>query len=281
MSLSRQISNWKINNPGKIPDWPKRLAFKALRATQQLRCMPDYCIIGAQKSGTTSLYSYLALHPQVKPSHVKEIHYYNDHYVKGRKWYRAHFPIGPIDRSGRDFITGEASTMYLHDVDTPARMLADVPDIKLMLVLRNPVDRAISHYHHRIRSGRETRSVDEAFETALIRAGESDFESGTETDYLAYGAYAKYIEHWLSIFPENQFLVMQAEAFFEDAAPQFEKVSRFLDIDFIPPEESRKFNAGAYDKKSNVQLRRDLEAYFKPLNESLYTMALVDFRWNA
>ena len=163
MSLSQKFSNWKIRNPGKIPDWSKRAAFQLLRATQSMRCLPDYCIIGAQKSGTTSLYSYLALHPQVKPSYVKEIHYYNKHFSKGIEWYRAHFPIDWYGRSAKGFITGEASTMYMYDADCPTRMYADVPDIRLLLVLRDPGDRAVSHFHHRVRTGRESRSIDEAF----------------------------------------------------------------------------------------------------------------------
>ncbi len=278
MSIRRKLSDWKIRNPGKIPEWPKKAAFKVLRATQSMRCMPDYCIIGAQKSGTTSLYSYLALHPQVKPSYVKEIHYYNKHYGNGLKWYRAHFPVGSLDPSCRNFITGEASTMYLHDTKTPVRMFKDVPDVKLMLVLRNPVDRAISHYHHRVRSGREKRTIDEAMHSALCRVSAGDFESGTETDFLAYGCYAEYLNNWHKVFQPKQFLVMQAEAFFADPLPEFRKVSEFLGIDYLPPVTTRHFNAGEY-KKEDLFLREELASYFRAYNEELYRMAQIDFFW--
>lgn len=277
--IIKKISDWKIRNPGKIPNWPKQVAFQLLKATQSMRCMPDYCIIGAQKSGTTSLYSYLALHPQVKPSYVKEIHYYNDYYNKGQKWYRAHFPLGPLERAKRDFITGEASTMYLHDSVSARRMFADVPDIKLMLVLRNPVDRAVSHYHHRIRSGRETRSFEDAMSRALSNARAGEFTSGTETDYLRYGCYAKDIKRWLEVFPEEQLRVIQAEALFENPAPIFKDVSDFLGIDYLKPVSSRKFNAGGY-VKDEVSLQAELEEYFKPFNADLYSMKSVDFSWD-
>ncbi len=279
MSITQKLSDWKIRNPGKIPNWPKQAAFQLLKATQSMRCLPDYCIIGAQKSGTTSLYSYLALHPQVRPSYVKEIHYYNKHFIEGKKWYRAHFPLGPLDREKRDFITGEASTMYLHDTESPARMFADVPHIKLMLVLRNPVDRAVSHYHHRVRSGRETRSFDEALKSALLKVKAGEYVSGTETDYLRYGCYVEDIKHWLNFFPEEQFRVIQAEALFESPAPIFKEVSDFLGIDYLEPTSSRKFNSGGY-KKDDASLRSELEAYFQPFNEALYRLSSVGFKWD-
>ena len=250
-----------------------------LKATQSLRCMPDYCIIGAQKSGTTSLYSYLALHPQVRPSYVKEIHYYNQHYIEGKKWYRAHFPLGPVDREKRDFITGEASAIYLYDAESPARMFADVPEIKLMLVLRNPVDRAVSHYHHRVRSGRETRSFNEAFDSALLKMKAGDSVPGTETDYLRYGCYVEDIKHWLTIFPAEQLRVIQAETLFESPAPIFKEVSEFLGIDYLEPASSRKFNSGGY-KKDNSSLRSELDAYFQSFNEALYQLPSVGFKWD-
>lgn len=280
MGAIEYLSDWKILNPGKIPNWPKRAAFQILKATQSMRCLPDYCIIGAQKSGTTSLYSYLALHPQVRPSYVKEIHYYNKHFAKGKKWYRAHFPLGSLDREKRDFITGEASTMYLHDPDSPARMYADVPRVKLMVVLRNPVGRAVSHYHHRVRSGREMRSFDDALGSALIKVKAGEYVSGTETDYLRYGCYAKDIQHWLAIFPEEQLRVIQAEALFERPAPIFKEVSEFLGIDYLEPASSRRFNTGGY-KKEGTSLLSEIEEYFKPFNEALYQMPLVRFRWES
>ena len=279
MGVGRAISDWKIRNPGSIPDWPKRLAFACLRATQRWRALPDYCIFGAQKSGTTSLYSYLALHPEVKPSYVKEIHYYNQHYTNGLKWYRSHFPIGSIKRSKRKFITGEASTMYLHHEETPLRLREDCPDIKLILVLRNPVDRAISHYHHRIRTGRETRDMETAFREALERARSDNFVPGSETDFLAYGRYVSYLQHWMSIYPKEQILVLQAEALFTDPRSAFERVSEFLQIRFVEPEAERKFNVGAYKNQPDTELLQPLRDYFEPFNQQLYKMDLIDFEW--
>lgn len=280
MSMIQKLSDWKIRNPGRIPNWPKRATFQLLKASQSMRCMPDYCIIGAQKSGTTSLYSYLALHPQVRPSYVKEIHYYNKNYSNGLKWYRAHFPLGPLRRADRPFITGEASTMYLHDPDTPSRMLEDLPEIRLLLVLRNPVDRAISHYHHRIRTGREDRPIEVAMEQAISAATSGKFVDGSETDYLRNGHYAEDLEHWTTVYPSDQFLVLQAEALFKDPRDAFKRVSDFLDIDYLVPDESRrKFNAGAYDKRETEAYRSALADYFKPHNRRLYESPLIDFTW--
>lgn len=168
--------------------------------------------------------------------------------------------------------------MYMYDADCPTRMYADVPDIRLLLVLRDPGDRAVSHFHHRVRTGRESRSIDEAFGSALCRAKAGDYESGTETDYLLYGCYSRFLKHWQSVYPGNQFLVMQAESFFQDPAPLFERVSAFLGIDYLPPESQRKFNSGGY-KKAPIAFYEELAAFFEPYNQELYSMPLIDFQW--
>lgn len=278
MNILRKFSDWKTLNPGVIPEWSKRFAFRLLRLTSCFRSLPDYCIIGAQKSGTTSLYSYLALHSEVRPSHVKEINYYNKYYSEGISWYRAHFPVGPMRRSRRQFLTGEASTMYLYDERVPPRLYADLPEIKLLVVLRNPVDRAISHYHHRVRSGRESRSLEAALEAALERFCRGDLESGSETDYLLFGCYGRHLRCWLNSFPEEQFLVMQAESFFGDPSAQFRKVSNFLGICYMDPEAQRIFNSGSYEA-SELPIKKELVKFFEPHNRDLYSMPIVNFGW--
>src|SRR5436309_16134274 len=107
--------------------------------------LPDFIVIGAQKSGTGSLYAYLNGHPDVAGARVKEVHYFDLHYHRGVDWYLDQFPD---EAAARPRCTGEASPYYLFHPHAPRRAFDLVPDARLIALLRDPVDRAISHYHH-------------------------------------------------------------------------------------------------------------------------------------
>src|SRR4051794_39950057 len=88
------------------------------RPTSSQRALPDFLIIGAQKSGTTSLYDYLCQHPQVRPAMTKEVHYFDFNFTRGTRWYRSHFPLGV---GSRNWVTGEATPYYLFHPETANR----------------------------------------------------------------------------------------------------------------------------------------------------------------
>src|SRR5690242_8679107 len=103
---------------------------------------PHFLIIGAQRCGTTSLFEYLANHPEIVPPSVKKIHFFDSEYEKGEAWYRARFPV-----LENGFITGEATPYYLFHPRVPKRVRNWNPNVKLIVLLRNPVDRAYSHFY--------------------------------------------------------------------------------------------------------------------------------------
>src|SRR5581483_4847486 len=104
--------------------------------------LPDFVILGTQRGGTTSLYRWLVSHPDVAPAMKKEVHYFDDHYHHGLRWYRAHFPVR---RAGR--ITGESSPYMLFHPLAPERAAADLPDrTRFIVLLREPAESAISQY---------------------------------------------------------------------------------------------------------------------------------------
>ena len=126
------------------------------RVTANLRDLPDFAIIGAQKAGTTSLYNFITKHPAIAPASIKEVEYFSMRYSLGESWYRSNFPMDLSRRRlakkiNQEIITGEASPYYLFHPTAPNRMKDLLPDAKLIVILRNPVDRAYSHYHHAIR----------------------------------------------------------------------------------------------------------------------------------
>ena len=168
-------------------DTPTPLLEKLLRATTYpLRLLPDFLIIGTQRGGTTSLYNYLVEHPGIGAASIKEVHFFDTpHFKQGLAWYRGHFPSAfqryYVERSLKHgFVTGEASPYYLFHPHAPKRVAGLMPQMKLIVMLRNPVDRAYSHYHHEVAGGHEKLAT---FEEAIAcederLAGEAREDAG-------------------------------------------------------------------------------------------------------
>src|SRR5262245_3882775 len=149
-------------------------------ATSSLRLLPNFIIIGTQKGGTSSLYRYLMQHPLIKPSFMKDVHYFDLHFAEGDNWYRARFPLSLYKYylkqvKKQEIITGEASPYYLPHPHVPKRAAALVPQAKLIILLRNPVERAYSHYNHALKHKQETLPFEEAIKAEENRLrGELD-----------------------------------------------------------------------------------------------------------
>ena len=119
--------------------------------TAPFRGLPSALVIGAQRSGTTSIFNYLIQHPDVVAPLGKEIHYFDLHYDQGVRFYRGRFPYSHRLRNGA--ITLDATPYYLVHPLAPERAAGLLPDIKLIALLRNPIERAFSHYQHEVRGG--------------------------------------------------------------------------------------------------------------------------------
>src|SRR5919201_3141433 len=157
----------------RIPVPVRRVVGGAIRAyghaTAPLRPLPDFLIIGAQKAGTTALYAYLRWHPGITGPSWKEVSFFDRYYARGEAWYRGNMPSRPRQwlaerRNGRPPLVGEASPSYLFHPLAPERVANLLPRARLIAVLRNPVDRAFSHYQHELSLGREHLSFEEALD---------------------------------------------------------------------------------------------------------------------
>jgi Sulfotransferase domain len=276
---------------------------KAYRAsTSWVRLMPDFMIIGAQKGGTTSLYNYLIAHPGIAPIYVKEPHFFDIYYDKGLTWYRSHFPTRVRKYYAEhvqklDFITGEASPYYLFHPLAAQRVAKTLPDVKLILVLRNPADRAYSQYQHQRRQpGVEPLSFEEAIEREEERlAGEEEKLIGDPTyvsfnhrhySYLARGRYIEQVMTWMKHYPREQFLILKSEDLYSEPSAILHETYQFLQV---PPkatrdekgnkEEYRQFNKASYSIMK-PETREQLVAYFRPYNARLYDYLERDFGWD-
>lgn len=246
---------------------------------------PDFLVIGAQKSGTTSLYRYLTARPDVVPAQRKQVDFFDVSYDRGSEWYLAHFP-----RRSSAIITGEASPYYMIHPHVPGRVRAFDPEIKLLAILRNPVDRAYSGYQHQVRNGREPLSFEEAIEREegrlageVARLLEDELYVSTvhrRHSYLARSRYAGQLEAWLSLFPRRQLLVLCSEWMFERPQATLDRAASFLSL---PPHELKGFGRhmpGSYTDGMTAETRMRLVEYFRKHNEHLYELLGVELPWD-
>jgi sulfotransferase family protein len=269
-------------------------AFTARRlwrsATAPVRTLPDFLIIGAQKCGTSFLYRFLVEHPHVKSAFVKEVHYFDLNFGKGNNWYRSNFPLQM--RNTRTYITGEASPYYLFHPHAARRASMVVPDAKLLILLRNPVDRAYSHYQHQVKrvtgEARETLTFEEAIEAEertlpaevdrMLQDEHYESSSHRTRSYLSRGIYMDQLMEWSRFFPRRQMLVLKSEDLFDDTTNSLEHVLDFLAVPHWAPKTYSIPNKREYTGLDPL-VRQRLDGYYKPHNQRLYEYLGVDLGW--
>lgn len=265
----------------------RRLRADYRQLTASLRGLPSILIIGAQKSGTTSLFNYLVQHPDVLPPLSKEVHYFDLQYDRGDKWYRGRFPFA--HRLDRGALTLDASPYYLAHPLVPARAAQLLPGAKLVAVLRDPVERALSHYQHEVRAGRESLSFAEAIEREAERLAGEEERLQSEPRYYSFahhrhsytrrGVYIEQLRRWVQHFPRSQLLVLQSERLFRDPAAATAAVHDFLGLSASPLERYEPFLQGNYDPAMPEELKTRLVTYFEPYNRELYQWLGEEFDW--
>ena len=238
---------------------------------------PNFIIIGSQRCGTTSLYSYLTQHPQILSPIKKEVDFWSWHFNRGINWYLSHFPPLP---QGQHFVTGEASPSYLDFSDTPSRIFSIFPQVKLIVLLRNPVDRAISQYHRWVSLNWEHRSFEAAINDELERLKNNpDHIIGEEPgNYLSRGRYVEFLKKWLEFFPREQLLIVKSEDFYGDTALVMKQILEFLGLpEYYLPEYANS-NPGIYSSV-NESMRSWINDYFLPYNQQLEEFLGIKFDW--
>lgn len=264
------------------------------KLTSSSRVLPDFLIIGAMRSGTTSLFKYLSQHPLVSKGIKKEAHYFDLHFDKGFRWSQAHFPIEQTtvrqkSSHSQNMIIGEATPYYLFHPLCPKRVSASILDVNLMIILRNPVDRAYSHYWYSVRNQHEELSFEEAIKKETERLeGEKEriLADGNYTSfshqpfsYLKRGIYSEQIKRWLSLFSPDQILILTYESFYKNVRCNFRKVFDFLGIPHFKITPRNSYNEASYPEM-DPKLRRKLVEHFRPHNEMLYKIIQQRLDWD-
>ena len=240
---------------------------------------PNFIIIGAAKCGTSSLFAYLQQHPQVLLPYKKEINFFNKHFERGINWYLAHFPA--ITDYG-NFITGEATTQYIFTPEVEHRIYDTFAEVKIIIMLRNPVARTISDYYHHVNRGRETRSLKTIIKTSkdclnqLNKLG-SEYTID-EFNYILKSVYFYQIYRWMKIFKSSNILILNSDNFFENTAFVMNDVWQFLQLDCYSSPDYIKYNLGAYVPVAD-EVKQELEELFKPYNQKLEEYLDIKFNW--
>lgn len=210
-------------------------------------CWPHFLLAGFQKCGTTTLFHWLREHPQIRPPLKKEIQYFDKQYCRPERWYRGYFPSkGEL---GEKDITGEASTDYIFHPFAMERIAKAPFKPKIILILRDPVKRAISQYQHYKRLGYETLSMPMALEAEEQRLAdckrkiqrhpkklnEADYNY-IRFSYAQKGLYAQHLERLWQHFPSRRTHILFLEELQAEPVQEIRNVCRFLDIEdsFVP-----------------------------------------------
>ena len=194
----------------------------------------DFLIAGAQKSGTTALDDYLRRHPEICMADRKELHFFDDEqqFARGEPDYEAyHRHFQPTRERQR---LGEATPIYMFWDPAPERIRSYNPDIKLIIVLRNPITRAFSHWHMERGRGREPLEFSDAIRAEEIRLQEGQPDALRTFSYAARGFYSRQIRRLWSLFPRNQTLVLKSEMLRERHRDALRLIERFLALEPFP-----------------------------------------------
>ena len=263
------------------------------RTTAPLRARPNFLVIGAQKSGTTSLHRFLDEHPAVLCARPKEVHYFNINFFQRPSWYLLHFPFraqasAVRRRAGVEPAVGEMTPCYLFHPQVPARVHAFDPGMKLVAVLRDPVERAYSQYQMGVRKYGDTLPFEEALEreerevpVELARMTEDPgyvWPHDRRRSYVARGRYAEQLERWLALFPREQLLVLLSEELWSDPGGTLRRIESFLGL---PQWEETTFphqSAGSHAPMA-PETRERLAEVFEPHNRRLEALLGRSLPW--
>lgn len=225
--------------------------------------LPTFLIAGAMRCGTTSLNAYLREHPEISVGQPKEVHFFDQNYERGIDWYLQHFPDADGSRA-----VGEATPAYLYFPEVAERIATTLPEVKILLLLRDPVDRAHSHFWHNRSVGREELDFAEAIASEPERL-ERNREYRARYSYLDRGRYGRQLENMLRYIPGERILVQTFDEITSDPTAVYRRTCRFLGVsdDFTPQILGQVTNA--FVEYRSPRLRDMTKGFPRPLRNAI------------
>lgn len=260
------------------------------------RPAPDFVIAGAQRCGTTSLFRALAKHPAMMSNvlDAKGVHYFDTNYRQDKAWYFAHFP-SQAERDahavtvGQKAVVGEASPYYLYHPDGAKRMAETIPDAKIVVLLRNPVKRAISHHLHMVWEGHESvEDIDKALDLESERLAGLEQQLLADRSYvsrphqhysyLERGHYADQLQRLYAHFDRENVLVMTTEKLVSESKSSLATIQSFIGLEPDPAIDLEKRNASTKFEPHPETLNRLAEEYAES-NKRLSSIVDCEIPW--
>ncbi len=267
---------------------------RAAVATWEARVLPDVVLAGVQRSGTTALFEALYRLPMVeRPRRGKGSHYFSYNYHRGWEWFQSQFPTRRwadlvAARHGQPMFCFDACPYYLFHPFAVERMAQALPDIKVMVMLRDPVRRAESHFHHSVSHGHETLPFDEALAAEQTRlAGEDDrmqedwtywSHSHEHHSYVSKGLYADQIERLYRHYRHDQVMIVQSEAFYREPDRVLDDVTGWLGLPAVELDRADDRNGHEYRPMDSEMRDRLVDIYREP-NERLFQLIGRRYDW--
>lgn len=269
-----------------------RTIIKHLGLSKKIMKSPDFIVVGAQKSGTTYLYNLLVQHKDILPAITKEVHYFDNNIEKGVDWYLYHFPFR---FNNKEKITGESSPYYLYHPLAAERIYNFNHNIKIIIILRNPVDRALSHINmiinryaiefnlenicniekeFLIQNNLTKKLVNRTIEKSSIHQNFS---------FIQRGIYVTQVKRYMKFFHLNEnLLVLKSEDFFTDTKKQMNKIFEFLGVSLNSS--NLEFDvddfSGVYKINNSSECKIRLQKYYKRYNEELEDLLKLKMNWD-
>ena len=261
--------------------------------TAPLRVLPNFIVIGVGRGGTTSLYHYLNEHPCVIKSAYDELGFFDENFHLGLNWYRSMFPTKFLKKKiAKEFgkcLTYDVTPSYIRKPWVARRIKELFPEIKLIALLRNPVDKAYSHYHSSIKSGVQKPSFEEMveediktfqkFENTNSMIDDKYFRTYIEKSYLGRGFYAQQLKIWFELFDRKQILILTSEELSTDTNKTMNKIFQFLDLPDYEIPDTTKHNTATY-ANMKIDTRKKLISFYSKYNQDLFKLLNQEFDWN-
>lgn len=258
--------------------------------TRPIRQLPNFMIMGTQKGGTTFLFHHLCQHPDICEPKEKEIHFFNQRAHEPIENYKHLFP-SKIDKIlNPNLIAGEATPCYMIYPQVPALVHKHNPDTKIIVLLKNPIERAFSNYKHNVSMKREWYSFEDALKHEEVRTNleyidiftsrKDAIKNYSNFSYKRKGIYAEQLGWIFRHFDRNQVLVVQSEELFAKPKETIKTVTDFLGTTPLSLSEYPAKHVSTLNMAINPDTRDYLREFYQDHNQSLFKMIGTTYDWN-
>tara|TARA_Y100000310_G_scaffold327978_1_gene395253 strand:+ start:5155 stop:5997 length:843 start_codon:yes stop_codon:yes gene_type:complete len=260
--------------------------------TSPIHVLPDFIVIGVGRGGTTTLHHNLSKNPCLFSASYDETGFFDENFHLGLNWYRSLFPSkftkNKTLKNLKNFLAYEVTPAYIRRPWAARRIAEVLPNVKLIAILRNPVDRTYSHYNMSLSEGNYKSSFEdvvnnnfkelEELSSSYEKSSDEYFKNFVEHSHIARGFYAEQLKIWFNIFGNKQIHITSTENLAANPQQTFSDIFKFLEVPDYKYEKLENKRKGNY-LPMQKDIRNKLSNYFKPYNEELFELIDQRFDW--